>query len=65
MIIFTLTNVDTQQVDFILHHNPLWEVPFVTISGESGHVFNWDFVDGSMLMDGVNMTHITITIERT
>jgi len=64
MIKFTLTNIDTQQVDFVLHHSPEWAVPFVTVSGEQGHIFNWEMVSGSLLMDGVAIDKYTITIER-
>lgn len=64
MIQFNLTNIDTGLVEFILHHNPAWEIPFITISGEAGHVFNWNIVDGSLIMDGTPMVQYTIVIER-
>lgn len=64
MIQFTLTNIDTGHVEFILHHNPAWEIPFITISGEPGHVFNWNMIDGSLIMDGAPLMTHTITIER-
>lgn len=61
---FTLLNVETQQIDFVLDHSPAWSTPFVTVTGESDHVFNWDMTNGSLLMDGTQMTGYTITIER-
>ena len=64
MIQFTLTNIDTGHVDFVLHHNPAWEIAFITISGEPGHVFNWNMIDGSLIMDGTPLMSHTITIER-
>ena len=64
MIQFNLTNIDTGHVEFILHHNPAWEIPFITISGEAGHVFNWAMTDGSLIMDGTPLMTHTITIER-
>ena len=64
MIQFTLTNVDTFTVEYVLHHSPDWAVPFLTVSGESGHVFNWAMTDGSLIMDGTPLMTHTITIER-
>ena len=64
MIQFNLTNIDTGHVEFILHHNPAWEIPFITINGEPGHVFNWNMIDGSLIMDGEKLRTHTITIER-
>jgi len=64
MIQFNLTNIDTGHVEFILHHNPAWEIPFITISGEAGHVFNWEMTTGSLIMDGTPLMTHTITIER-
>jgi len=64
MIIFTLTNIDTQQVDFTLQYDADAPVQFTTISGESGHVFNWDMMTGSLIMDGTKLMTHTITIER-
>lgn len=64
MIQFTVLNMDTQQVDFVLHYSPDWAVPFIIESGEQGHIFNWDMVTGSLLMDGAPITRHTITIER-
>ena len=64
MIQFTLTNIDTGLVEYTLHHSPDWAVPFVTVDGEAGHIFNWDMTTGSLIMDGTPLMTHTITIER-
>ena len=60
---FILTNIDTGTVDFILNYNPESAVPFIIISGEPDHVFNWNLIDGGLIMDGTQLTIYTITIE--
>jgi hypothetical protein len=64
MIQFILTNIDTGLVEYVLHHSPDWAVPFLTVTGEPGHVFNWSMIDGSLIMDGSPLMTHTITIER-
>jgi len=49
---FTISDVDTSEVQWILLYAPENEIPFSTLFG-SAHVWNWDFCTGNLLKDGL------------
>jgi len=62
-IIFSIIDFVSDQVVWKLRHNPSWEIPFVTLAGTQ-HIWNWDFISGNLLQDGVPLTGYTIMIEK-
>jgi len=59
---FTIVEPDTDVVEWVLRHNPAWPVPFVTLQGTE-HVWNWDFISGELMQDGVPLLGFAIAIE--
>ena len=49
---FIISDLDSSTVDWILLYEPEKAVPFTTIQGTE-HIWNWDFVSGNLLKDGV------------
>jgi hypothetical protein len=49
---FIISDLDSSTVDWILLYEPEKSVPFTTIQGTE-HIWNWDFVSGNLLKDGV------------
>lgn len=49
---FTISDLDLTTVDWILLYEPEKAIPFTTIQGTE-HIWNWDFVSGNLLKDGV------------
>lgn len=49
---FIISDLDSSTVDWILLYEPEKAIPFTTIQGTE-HIWNWDFVSGNLLKDGV------------
>lgn len=49
---FTISDLDLTTVDWILLYEPEKAIPFTTIQGTE-HIWNWNFVSGNLLKDGV------------
>jgi len=49
---FTISDVLTSEVCWILLYQPDQETPFATLFG-GHHVWNWDFCTGNLLKDGI------------
>lgn len=49
---FIISDLDLTTVDWILLYEPEKAIPFTTIQGTE-HIWNWDFVSGNLLKDGV------------
>jgi hypothetical protein len=60
-LLFTIMDPDTDAVVWVLHYNPAWEIPFVTVQG-TPHVWNWDFITGALLQDGQPLIGYAVTI---
>lgn len=48
----TISDLDLTTTDWILLYEPEKSVPFTTIQGTE-HVWNWNFVNGNLMKDGV------------
>ncbi len=62
-VIFIISDVEMKQIGWKLHHNPTWDIPFVTVDG-THHVWNWDFTSGNLLKDGEPLIGHTILVEK-
>lgn len=49
---FIISDIDLTSIDWILLYEPEKAIPFTTIQGTE-HIWNWDFVSGNLLKDGV------------
>jgi len=49
---FIISDLDLTTVDWILLYEPEKAIPFTTIQGTE-HIWNWNFVSGNLLKDGV------------
>lgn len=49
---FIISDLDLTSIDWILLYEPEKAIPFTTIQGTE-HIWNWDFVSGNLLKDGV------------
>lgn len=52
---FTISDLDATTIDWILLYEPEKPTPFTTLQGTE-HVWNWDFISGNLLQDGVPLT---------